>query len=138
MVRAKTLFPDLAAMLKRELGGRVDQDAEDFLDLIAEDGTMEFPYAPPGRPKRVTGHADLAAYLEPLTHLFTMEWAGEPTLHWTQDPDCVIFEFSVVGRVTSTGQTFDQSYIEVITLEGGKIKTFRDYWNPLVLQNLRS
>ena len=136
MVRAKAVFPELAEMLRRVLGDLVDQSSGDFLDLFAEDGAMEFPYALPGWPKRVVGHADLAAYLEPLTDVFTITAMGEPTVHRTQEPNVAILEFSVTGRTTATGKSFDQSYVEVITVEDRKIKAYRDYWNPMVVQDL--
>ena len=77
MTHSKPIFPELADMLKRVLGDRVDQNATDFWDLVAEDGVMEFPFARPGRPKKVSGHSDLAAYLEPheSPHIFRLEKA---------------------------------------------------------------
>ena len=136
MARARAIFPELAEMLRRVLGDLLDQSPGDLLDLFAEDGSMEFPYALPGWPKRVVGHADLAAYLEPLADVFTITSMGEPTVHLTHDPKVAILEFSVTGRAAATGKSFDQSYVEVITVEDGKIRTYRDYWNPLVVQDL--
>ncbi len=40
---------------------------------MADDGVMEFPFARADRPKKVSGHSDLAAYLEPLTDIFAIE-----------------------------------------------------------------
>ncbi len=138
MMRTKLVFPDLADMIKRELGDAVDQTGRDFIDLFAEDGAMEFPYTLPGWPKRVAGHSDLAAYLEPIADLFTVESVVGPTVHRTQEPNVVILEYSISGFAKNTHEPYDQSYVEVITLESGKIKTYRDYWNPLVVQNLTS
>ena len=56
-------------------------------------------------------------------------------MHWTLNPKVVIVEFGITGRIRSNGQPYDQSYIEVITLEDGKIKNIRDYWNPLLTQS---
>lgn len=138
MIKSKTLFPELADMLKQALGDIIDQNAEDFLGLMAEDGTMEFPYAAPGRPRKVTGHTDLAAYLEPLEGLFTVDSLIGPTVHHTLDPKTVIQEYSITGRAAKTGKPYDQSYVEVITVEAGKIKTYRDYWNPIVTEALNA
>ncbi|WP_213771094.1 nuclear transport factor 2 family protein [Bradyrhizobium sp. dw_78] len=123
-------------MLKRVLGEHVDQNAKDFLDLMAEDAVMEFPFARPGRPKKVSGHADLTAYLEPLADILVIESFTDPVVHWTLNPKIVILEFSITGHSRSNGQPYNQSYVEIITLEGGKIKNIRDYWNPLLTQSL--
>jgi uncharacterized protein len=135
MTRSKPIFPELFAMFKRVLGERVDQNATDFLDLMAEDGVMEFPFARPDRPKKVSGHSDLAAYLEPLADILAIESFTEPVVHWTLNPKVVILEFSITGRIRGNGQPYNQSYVEVVTIEDGKIKNIRDYWNPLLTQS---
>ncbi len=136
MTPSKPIFPELFDMLKRVLGKHVDQNATDFFDLFAEDGAMEFPFAPPGRPKKVSGHADLLAYLEPLADRLVIESFTNPVVHWTLDPRIVILEFNIAAHIRGNGQSYNQSYIEVITLENEKIKNIRDYWNPLLTQSL--
>ena len=139
MNRTKRIFPELADMLKDALGDMLDQGAEDFVDLFAEDGSIEFPYALPGWPKRVTGHADLITYLEPIGELFAVEAVTGMTVHRTQEATVAIVEFSISGHALKTGKHYDQSYVEVITTsKDGKITNYRDYWNPLVVQNLNS
>ena len=39
-------------------------------------------------------------------------------------------------RATATGKSFDQSYVEVITVEDRKIRAYRDDRNPMVVQDL--
>ena len=136
MTRSKPIFPELFDMLKRVLGEHVDQNATDFLGLMGEDGAIEFPFARPDRPKKVSGHSDLAAYLEPLTDRLAIESFTEPVVHWTLNPKVVILEFSIIGHIRSNGQPYNQSYVEIITVKDGKIKNIRDYWNPLLTQSL--
>jgi ketosteroid isomerase-like protein len=136
MTHTKPVFPELADLFKRVLGEHVDQNATDLLDLMAEDGVMEFPFAPPGRPKKVSGRSDLAAYLEPLTDILAIKSFTEPVVHWTHNPKVVILEFSITGHIRGNGQPYNQSYIEFITIEDGKIKNCRDYWNPLLTRSL--
>jgi ketosteroid isomerase-like protein len=136
MTRSKPIFPELVDMLKRVLGEHIDQNATDFSDLMAEDGVMEFPFARPDRPKKVSGHADLVAYLEPLTDILAIESFTDPVVHWTLNPNVVILEYGITGRIRSNGQPYNQSYVEIITVEDGKIKNIRDYWNPLLTQSL--
>ncbi|MBL4733431.1 MAG: hypothetical protein JKY82_12710 [Rhizobiaceae bacterium] len=33
----------------------------------------------------------------------------------------------------NTGARYDQNYISVVRVQGGRIVHYRDYWNPLIL-----
>ena len=126
-------FPLFTAMLKRALGSLVDQDADGFLSLVAEDVVMEFPYAPSGQPRKVAGRAALAPYLAHLAGFITIDAVEPPRVHWTADPAVVILEFTGCGRAVEGGQPYRQDYISVIETGGGRITRYRDYWNPLAL-----
>lgn len=126
-------FPLLTAMLKRALGSLVNQDADGFLSLMAEDGVMEFPYAPPGRPRQVTGRGALAPYVAEIASLITIDAIEGPRMHRTADPAVMILEFTGTGRAVATGKPYRQDYISVIETGGGRIVRYRDYWNPLAL-----
>ncbi len=126
-------FPAFTAMLKRALGSLVDQDADAFLSLMADDGVMEFPYAPPGQPRQVTGRSALARYLAEIASLITIAVIEGPRVHRTDDPATVILEFTGTGQAVATGRPYRQDYISVIETGGGQIVRYRDYWNPLAL-----
>lgn len=136
MTHQPDAFPPFTAMLKRALGSLVDQDADGFLSLVAEDVVMEFPYAPSGQPREVAGRAALAPYLAHLAHLasfITIDAIKPPRVHRTADPAVVILEFTARGRAVAGGQPYRQDYISVIEASGGRITRYRDYWNPLAL-----
>jgi uncharacterized protein len=137
MTAPEQLFPSLTTMFKAILGSRVEQDARDLLDLFAEDGSMEFPFALEGRPKRVEGRAALEEYLRSLNARWAVDSYSDPVVHWTKDPNVVIVEFSVKGHMRDGGQAHDQVYIDVLTLGNGKIKNFRDYWNPMLTRGYK-
>jgi ketosteroid isomerase-like protein len=122
-----------SAMLRRALGDRIDRDANSFVEMMAENGVMEFPYAPIGLPARLDGRAAIARHLENVGGMIAFDRMGEPTIHPSTDPDVVIIEFAGFGRGVTTGEPYDQSYISVICTAGGRIVHYRDYWNPLVL-----
>lgn len=126
-------FPLFTAMLKRTLGSLVDQDADGFLSLVAEDVVMEFPYAPSGQPGKVVGRAALAPYLAHLASFITIDAIEPPRVHRTTDPTMVILEFTGRGHAVASGQPYRQDYISVIETGGGQITCYRDYWNPLAL-----
>jgi ketosteroid isomerase-like protein len=126
-------FPLFTAMLKRALGSLVDQDADGFLSLMAEDAVMEFPYAPSGQPREVAGRAALAPYVAHVASFITIDSIEERSVHRTTDPAVVVLEFTGQGRAVASGQPYRQDYISVIETGGGRITRYRDYWNPLAL-----
>lgn len=126
-------------MLRRVLGDRLAPDAESFFDMVAPDGVVEFPFAPPGFSKRLVGHDALAAHLKRVGGRVEFHRMGEPTVHRTVDPDLVIIEFEGFGRGIATGQPYHQTYIAVIRMVGEYIAHIREYWNPLeVFRTLKS
>ncbi|WP_374650956.1 nuclear transport factor 2 family protein, partial [Rhizorhabdus sp.] len=98
-------------MLRRALGDRIDRDANSFVEMMAENGVMEFPYAPIGLPARLDGRAAIARHLENVGGMIAFDRMGEPTIHPSTDPDVVIIEFAGFGRGVTTGEPYDQSYI---------------------------
>lgn len=122
-----------STMLRKALGDRIAPDAATFLDMLADNGIMEFPYSPPGLPTRLDGKAAIARHLESLGDMIEFDRMGEPTVHATTDPDVTIVEFEGFGRGVSTGEPYDQRYISVIRTDSGRIVHYRDYWNPLVV-----
>ena len=106
-------------------------DLAGYVDLCAEDVTFEFPFAPPGRPRAVTGRADLTAYLGAYPGRIEFVAMRELTFHETLDPEVVVVEMRAEGRVKATGEPYEMAYISVVTVRGGLIVRYRDYWNPL-------
>ncbi len=122
-----------AALLERALGPLVDPHTPGFLEMMAEDAVMEFPFAPPGTLRRLEGRAALRTHLERINGVVDFEYFSEPTVHYVEGRDVVILEFSCRGRASATGRAYDQDYISVLTLRDGKIVRYQDYWNPLTL-----
>ena len=113
------------------MGDRLASDAISFIDMLAEDAVMEFPYAPPGSIKRLDGKATIAKYMEEVSGRLQIERFAPPVIHPT--PDGFVLETSCEGVATHTGKPYNQQYISVITLRDGHIVHYRDYWNPLVV-----
>ena len=57
-------------------------------------------------------------------------------LHRTDDAEVVIGEFTATGVVTPTGAPYAMRYIGVVRVRDGEIVSYRDYWNPLAVQDL--
>ena len=126
-----------SAMLRKTLGKRLTPSAETFVQMFAEDGVMEFPYALP-TPRRVESREALTAHLNFLAGRIEFLSVSDVVKHETVDPDVCIIEFAGFGRSVATGEPFEQRYISVIRVRDGYIVHYRDYWNPLaVLRTMR-
>jgi ketosteroid isomerase-like protein len=116
-----------------------DMDAQ--ADMYAEDGVLEWPFAPEGMPRRVLGREAIRRVLVPLGeraraaghHLLRYD---SVVVHDTSDPEVIVAEFDVQGEIVPSGQPYQLSYVQVLRVRDGKIVTFRDYWSPLALSNL--
>jgi uncharacterized protein len=130
--------PSFSAMLRETLNDRLKPDAHTFVEMIAEDGVMEFPYAPPGFAQRFEGREAIAAHLQSLAGLLEFNNVADVVKHETTDPEVVIIEFSGFGRGLVTGEPYEQRYISVIRVRDGQISRYQDYWNPIaVFRTLR-
>jgi hypothetical protein len=123
--------PTVLTMLLGALGDRVDPAAKSFIDMMADDFVMEFPFARPGMPTRVDGRAAVLAHLVKVGEGVSVDSASNLVVHETTDLDVVVLEFDGHGRSAKTGEPYEQRYISVIRTRGGKITHFKDYWNPI-------
>lgn len=112
------------------------QDVEGFANMWAEDGSIEFPFTLPGLPERLEGRAAIREHVRTLP--VRLERLSEPVFYPTLDPSTLIVEFSCEGYAVPTGKPYPQRYISVIELRGGRIFKYRDYWNPLIVQQAMS
>jgi ketosteroid isomerase-like protein len=54
----------------------------------------------------------------------------------TQDPEVVIVEMRTKGTLTTTGQSFAVTSIQILRIREGQIVLFRDFANPRVLEDV--
>ncbi|MEU9182916.1 nuclear transport factor 2 family protein [Streptomyces sp. NPDC048550] len=112
----------------------LDKDIASWVGLWAEQGSMEFPFAPPGWPGRLEGREAIAAYMRDYPDHIDLHDFPELRIHETTDPGTIVVEMRGVGRVVATGSPFDMTYIAVVTVQNGQFTSYRDYWNPLAVQ----
>jgi ketosteroid isomerase-like protein len=123
--------PNIATVMRDALGDRIDPAAESFVDMMAEDFVMEFPFARPGMQTRIEGRAAVLAYLVTVSQGVSIDGVSNVVVHDTTDPDVVIVEFDGHGRAVKTGEPYEQRYISVIRTRDGRIVHYKDYWNPI-------
>jgi ketosteroid isomerase-like protein len=103
-------------------------DVPALLAQCTDDIVFEFPFAPAGRPARVTGKDALGEYMTPIFGRAAFERADLVT-HQTVDHDVVVIEMTAFGH-THAGEPFTRPYIMVLTVRDGLIARYRDYWAP--------
>ncbi|MFE2928913.1 nuclear transport factor 2 family protein [Streptomyces goshikiensis] len=105
---------------------------DEWVELFAPDAVLEFPYAPDGVPKQVTGRDALLAHMRGFPETFDVEFT-ELVFHDTVDPGLVIAQFRSKGTALPTGKPYEQTCISVVRTDGDALIThYLDYWNPLV------
>lgn len=112
----------------------LDKDIPGWVDLWSEDGWMEFPFAPPGWPGRLEGRPAIADYVRDYPEHIDLRDVPEMVLHRTADPEVVVVEMRAVGLLVRTGAPFESTYVGVVRVRDGRFVSYRDYWNPLVVQ----
>ncbi len=124
-------FPD---MLRRVLGDRLAPDVTTFPDMFAaEDGVLEYPYAPPGLKTPLVGRDAIIANFQIIRKLLRIDNVTDVVVHEMDDPQVVMLEFAGHGEGLITGEAYEQRYISVIRVRDGHIVHYKDYWNPLAL-----
>ena len=119
-------------MLRRVLGGRL-KAAETFLDMFAEDGVLEYPYAPAGLNSPVVGREAIVANFERIRKLLRSDGVADVSEIEVGDPNVVVIEFTGQGEGVVTGEAYNQRYISVIHMRDRSIVRYKDYWNPIAL-----
>jgi uncharacterized protein len=108
---------------------------DEWIDLWADDGVLEFPFAPPGRRSRYVGKPDILAYMKPVAVRMTGRIKTELDylrVHPMRDPGMTCLEMGLKGHVIETGAPYYQKYISIVEMKGGKLSLYREYWNPIV------
>ncbi|MFI0980902.1 nuclear transport factor 2 family protein [Streptomyces sp. NPDC021093] len=112
----------------------LEKDIPGWVDLWDEDGVLEFPFAPEGWPARLEGRQAIADYMRHYPDHIDVHDFRDVRIHRTAAPGTIMVEMRGVGRLVETGSPFDTTYITVITVEGGRFTSCRDYWSPLAVQ----
>ncbi|WP_058041075.1 nuclear transport factor 2 family protein [Streptomyces roseifaciens] len=125
-----------ADLYRHSLSLLLDKDIRAWVGLWAEHGVMEFPFAPPGWPERLEGREAIAAYMRDYPDHIDLHGFPDLKIHETTDPATIVAEMRGVGRLVATGSPFDMTYIAVVTVRAGRFTSYRDYWNPLAVEEL--
>jgi uncharacterized protein (TIGR02246 family) len=124
----------LARRRELTLGG----DADGLADLYAPDAVIESPFAGrSGMPARLAGREAIRAYSrQVMASPVRVEDYDVAQLYQTQDPEVVVVEMRSKGTLTTTGQSFTTTSVQILRIRDGQIVLFRDFANPRLLEEL--
>jgi len=108
------------------------QDWDKWINLWAEDAILEFPFAPKNRPSIYRGKQDILTYMSATTRSIVVDTVAALTISPMLDPNKIVIELTIHGHLISNGATYNQQYVTFFEFESGKIKHYREYWNPVV------
>jgi len=122
--------------LRRRL--TLNGDADGLADLFAPDAVIEFSFhGPPGTPVRLEGREAIREYSRNVmaSPLLLEDYEVEE-LYQTHDPEVVIAEMRAKATVTTTGQSFTATSIQILRIREGHIVLWRDFADPRVLEDV--
>ncbi len=106
-------------------------DGQHYFDAFADDGIFESRYHFPGWPVTIRGRTNLMASLSGYGKTIRLRSGGGLVVHRSEDRRVVILEYEVHGKILSSGASYDNRLISVITIEKRKIVHWRDYMDSL-------
>ena len=104
----------------------------EWIELWADDGVCEFPFASPGRPRLLQGKEQILAYMTAYPSRIFIEGVDKLRVHPALNPNVVVVEMTIKGRAVETDKPYNQQYVIVAETRDGKLTHYREYWNPLV------
>jgi len=117
--------------VKDFLNSLEEKDMAKFASVWAEDAVQHMPYAPEGFPGRVHGKENLIKhYTAWPENSGKADFTSQLVFYPMQDPEMVFAEFKGDVDIIPTGRKYDQHYGGLFHVENGKIKLFREYFNP--------
>jgi len=125
-------------IVSRFLAAEAKQDVQGMADVLAEDIVFEMPFALPGLPDRVEGKGTVVEFLEKFLGkergMFTGWDLHNIRTYPGSDPDLVFAELDGQGVVVKSGYQYRQKYIILFRVSDGLISHWREYNNPIPLQ----
>lgn len=108
-------------------------DIPRFLEVWAEDGIQEMPYAPGAFPRRLVGKSALAGQYGPLPTAFTEMKFVLRRLVTTSEPGVVLAEWDGAIGLKAGGR-YDNRYVGIFRFNSdGKLAQFTEYFDPYTL-----
>ncbi|MEO1201520.1 MAG: nuclear transport factor 2 family protein [Pseudomonadota bacterium] len=126
LVRQQTI--DAVKTMLRSLETK---DMQAFAAVWADDAVQDMPYSPEGHPKRVVGKRQIVdMYSNWPENSGQADFTSSLVFYPMQDPQTVFVEFSGDVEIVPTGRRYQQTYGGLFHVVDGKIRLFREYYDP--------
>jgi ketosteroid isomerase-like protein len=121
---------DPVKVVQRYLACISELDVEGALAVVADDVTIEMPFAAEGLTRVVQGEA-AHSFVRALPKLFTQMRFFDLVIHGLTDTGYVVAEFRSDG-ITRRGAPYPNRYVALFQVQDGKVTTLREYFDPNV------
>jgi uncharacterized protein len=105
--------------------------------LLADDGVVESPFAPPGAPRRIEGREAFAARAVPqreaLLKRVRFTAVRDVVVHETADPRVAVVEYEVEAVREADGLRAAAPFAVVVEVRDGRVALWREYQNPAAM-----
>ena len=118
-------------------------DGEDYFDLLADlppirsispaDVVFEYVISVPGYPRRVEGRQNIVDLYSDYDSYMALQSADNLRVYRDSAASVVVLEYQVHGESVQTGRPYDNHFVSIVTIEGGKVKWWRDYLDPVAV-----
>jgi len=118
-----------ADLVQRHLNNAGKPRAEQDASAYAESVTIEFPYAPPDHTRRLEGVEALLGFFSRIASFaLGFKLSGLTVL---EQGDAFVAEYHGSAVFKDTNLPYEQDYVLVGKVEGGKIASLREHYDPL-------
>ncbi|MGW0228460.1 nuclear transport factor 2 family protein [Actinopolymorpha singaporensis] len=101
----------------------------------AEDVVVEWPFNPPGRPRRLQGRSELEALTRAGRAALPMRIEDVPVvaIHDSLDPEVAIVEYELAGTLTATGERVSGAALLLLRIRDGRVVHVREYQDVVAM-----
>ena len=118
-------------VIREGLEGLVD--GEDFFDLLDDGVVFEYVISVPGYPRRVEGRQDIVDLYRDYDSYMSVRSADNLRVYRDPAASVVVLEYEVHGTALQTGRPYDNRFVSIVTVGGGKVTWWRDYLDPVAV-----
>ncbi len=122
----------------RSLDAFFAKDMKGWSELCDPNVIVEFPFAPEGLVSRLQGRTAIYEYLKNYPSIIDIKEFTSKKVYTTNDPNTVIVEWGVSGKVIANNNPYVMSYATFVTVRDGLIVNYREYWNPVAFMKAMS
>jgi len=108
-------------------------EGEDYFDLLAADVVFEYVISVPGYPRRVEGRQGIIELYADYDSYMSVRSADNLCVYRDPVASVVVLEYEVHGEAVQTRRPYDNHFVSIVTVGGGKITWWRDYLDPIAV-----